>query len=329
MTPTVTLMSAYLYSDAVRMITCAEAARSEKGLVGQREEETFSRSALLLLAFAFEAFVNEQRQEVGLTEEWMNDELRKEELKKQKPSGERNLPKTLVKFALLCTKVARTCPSFVVKPFDALVFLFDHRNELVHYSIKWERQTEIIVSEVRSPHYLELAFEMAHCWYSTVKYYLAGQAIEESTVGNYVGILTSYQSAYWRMLKRAVPSTSQQQASKTLPDLAILADETVSPSWTRHKNCQPYIYWDRRRCFTVLITVVNEMRVEQAGRLPVEQQLHLEVHPETATFPVGTHLREVTAVTAPDLVLGLNELLPQIREALFSPRGEWWESLDK
>jgi hypothetical protein len=320
--PTVTVMSAYLFSDAMRMIACAEKARTESGLVSQREEETFSRAALLLLAFAFEAFVNEQSQEDGVTEAQIEQELqkRRKELKKQKLLLK--FPKTLLKFVLLCEKANQICPNFVSKPFDLLRDLFDHRNRLVHYSMKWEpsfrRQNGTVAPEARVYHFLEVARQMADCWYSSVACYFAWQGIEESVSGDHVGILTSYQRAYWRLLKRPVPSISRCQTDETLPGLATLAHEAVIPSWTRHKNRQTFVYWDRKRCFTILITAVNGMKIEHAGHRPVEHYVHLEVHPETATLPAAGHVREVPAVVGANLVSGFNELLPRVRQALVS-----------
>lgn len=147
--------------------------------------------------------------------------------------------------------------------------------------------------------------------------------------GHYVGVLTDYQRAHWRLLKRPIPSTFEQKGGNPLPGLALLPHETVSPSWIRHKNRQTYVYWDKKRCCTILITALNEMRIEHTGHQAVEYWVQLESHPETATFPAGSHFGEVTAVTAPDLVSGLNELLPRLRKTLASPSDDWWEPLDQ
>jgi len=321
--PTVTVMSAYLFSDAVRIIACGEQARSECGLVSQREEETFSRTALLLLAFAFEAFVNEQNQEAGIPEAQVEQKIqkRRKELKKQKLLLK--FPKSLLKFVLLCEKTTQICPNFMSEPFDALRGLFDHRNRLVHYSMKWEpsfqRWNGTVAPEIRVYHCLEVAREMAIYWYRSVACYFAWQGIEESVNGDYVGVLSSYQRVYWRLLKRPLPLISQCHKHETLPSSATLAHESVSRSSKRHKNQETFVYWDRKRCFTILITAVNGMRIEHAGRRPTQHQVHLEVHPETATFPAGSHVREVAAVVAANLVSGLNELVPQVRKAFICP----------
>jgi len=55
-------MSATLYTDAIEIIQNAETVRRQIGIVNTRQEERLARTAVLLLAFAFEAFINEQLQ---------------------------------------------------------------------------------------------------------------------------------------------------------------------------------------------------------------------------------------------------------------------------
>lgn len=317
-----TFMSAYLYSDAVRMVKCAENSRTMEGRVTLREEEAFSHLALLLLAIAFEAFVNEEAQLAGLTEQQMKNEIRNQRRLRS------SFPETLWKFVQLYELKASICPNFAVPPFRWLV-VFYHRNKLVHYSMDPEpslkRATGTVASGIRSYHYLELAREATKDWYEAVKEYFRCHGVEESPAGSYVGILTSYQRSYWDLLGKK--TEARDSADVAIDDLMLEPHERVIKSRMSYRNRMTFEYWDKRRCFTVLIVGLPSQKVRYTanGIKYGRESVTLEVAAEKATFPEGSALQPIEPVTADDLISAFCELLPRIRLAFVPAAVNWWD----
>lgn len=232
------------------------------------------------------------------------------------PLGKDKFPGTLTKFAIFCQNRFHASPNFATQPFECLVGLFEHRNILSHMTLRWayteKRPTGTNEADVRFCHYLECAREAAYRWYEAVKWYFNQHGGKEREDGGYVGILSSYQHTFRRLIGKPI----KPRRGHGTHTLAISELEEIRDIGT-HEGRRALVYANKALCFSVNFT-----------RRGIEgQSITLEVQPDTALKPADGNLDPIEPIEAPDLKTGIELLVPQLREAYNPPPEEWWAKL--
>lgn len=318
------LMDVSFYADAIWLLERAENARHLEGVVNSSEETRSCRAALLLLAFAFEAFVNEQMRELGIGSEVGK---RRDDLKKSKlgfPLGLGSFPKTLTNFTIICEQRTGQWPNFSSPPFFTLLLLFLHRNDLVHHRVEFLPAQKYATGGVSSGwsafHFLEFAKCCARDWYDAVRTYYSWLGQEESDNGLYAGRITEFQRVYWRLIGRK--RQSRRRPPAFVEGIILNADEELFET-PGYKQKRAFRYRNRRESFSVLLTAIQCAEHEMSSLRETASWFVVEVHPETMTAPVRAELANIAPVEKADLNAALDEAVRGIRSSYSPPQIHW------